>query len=173
MVLANLALMIFTETTSNLLVWSTSLSPRDSFHDFNSENLMSLAKLYPKDFDSGELNELSHHLCLYIADVRSDDRFSNLQTIAELSRILVETRKHLCYPLVYRLLKLVLVLPVATAQVERCFSSMKIVKNYLRNRLNDESLSDDLICYVEKEEMKKVANYPVVDRFMKVRGRKF
>ena len=95
----------FNETTSNLLVWSTALSPRDSFHDFNSENLMSLAKLYPKDFDSGELRDLSHHLRLYIADVQADDRFSNIQTIVELSRILVETRKHLCYPLVYRLLK--------------------------------------------------------------------
>jgi hypothetical protein len=163
----------FNETTSDLLVWSTALSPRESFHDFNLENLMSLAKLYPKDFDSGELRDLSHHLCLYIADVQTDDRFSNIQTIVDLSRILVETRKHLCYPLVYRLLKLVLVLPVATATVERCFSAMKIVKTYLRNRLNDESLSDNLICYVEKEEMKKVTNDPVVDRFMKLRGRKF
>jgi hypothetical protein len=135
--------------------------------------LISLAKLYPKDFDSGELRDLSHHLCLYIADVQTDERFSNIQTIVELSRIMVETRKHLCYPLVYRLLKLVLVLPVATATVERCFSAMKIVKTYLRNRLNDESLSDNLICYVEKEEMKKVTNDPVVDRFMKKRGRKF
>jgi hypothetical protein len=163
----------FTETTSNLLVWSTSLSPRDSFQDFNSENLMSLAKLYPKDFNSGELRDLGHHLCLYIADVKGDERFSNIETIVELSRILVETRKHICYPLVYRLLKLVLVLPVATATVERCFSAMKIVKTYLRNRLNDESLSDNLICYVEKEEMKKVTNDPVVDRFMTLRGRKF
>jgi hypothetical protein len=134
---------------------------------------MSLVKLYPKDFDSGESRDLSDHLCLYIADVQTDERFSNIQTIVELSRIMVETRKHLCYPLVYRLLKLVLVLPVATATVERCFSAMKIVKTYLRNRLNDESLSDNLICYVEKEEMKKVTNDPVVDRFMKKRGRKF
>jgi hypothetical protein len=56
---------------------------------------------------------------------------------------------------------------------ERCFSAMKIVKTYLRNRLNDGSLSDNLICYVEKEEMKKVTNDLVVDRFMKLRGRKF
>ena len=105
--------------------------------------------------------------------MQADERFSNIQTIVELSRILVQTRKHLCYPLVYRLLKLVLVLPVATATVERCFSAMKIVKTYLRNRLNDGSLSDNLICYVEKQEMKKVTNDPVVDRFMKLRGRKF
>jgi hypothetical protein len=38
----------FNETTSDLLVWSTALSPRDSFHDFNLEDLISLAKLYPQ-----------------------------------------------------------------------------------------------------------------------------
>jgi hypothetical protein len=119
---------------------------------------MSLAKLYPKDFDSEDLRDIHHHLCLYIADVQADERFSNIQTIVDLSQILVETIKHLCYPLVYRLLKLVLVLPVATATVERCFSAMKIVKTYLRNRLNDGSSSDNLICYVEKEEIKKVTN---------------
>jgi hypothetical protein len=110
------------------------------------------------NFDSGELRDLSHHRCLYITDVQAYERFSNIQTIVELSQILVETWKHLCYPLVYMLSKLVLVLPVATATVERCFSAMRIVKTYLRNRFNDGSSSDNLICYVEKEEIKKVTN---------------
>ena len=70
------------------------------------------------------------------------------------------------YPLFYQLLKLVIVLPIATATVERCFSAMKLVKTCLRIRLNDDSLSDDLISYVEKEEMKKVTNDQVVEYFM-------
>jgi hypothetical protein len=148
----------FNEISSELLVCSASFSPRDSFHDFNVEKLMSLAKLYPHDFDYGGLRDLSHQLGLYIHDVRDDDRFSNLQTLAELSQKMVETRKHDCYPMVYRLLKLVLVLPVATATIERCFSAMKIVKTHLRNRIGDEHMSNSLICYVEKGEMMKVIN---------------
>jgi hypothetical protein len=66
------------------------------------------------------------------------------------------------------LLKLILVLPVATATVERCFSAMKVVKTYLRNRISDQHLSHMLIGYVEKEEMRKVTNQAVVDRFMKM-----
>jgi membrane-anchored glycerophosphoryl diester phosphodiesterase (GDPDase) len=77
---------------------------------------------------------------------------------------MVEMRKHICYPLVYWLLNLVLVLPVATATVERCFLAMNLVKTYLHNRLNDDSLSDNAIFYVEKEEMKKVTNEQVVDQ---------
>jgi hypothetical protein len=104
---------------------------------------MSLAKLYPYDpydFSSDELRDLSHDLCLYIADVREDARFSNINTIGELSQKMVAVGKHHRYPLVYRLLKLVLVLPVATAIVERCFSRMKIVKTSLSNRMGDQHL---------------------------------
>jgi hypothetical protein len=90
----------FNETSSQLLVCTTSFSPRDSFCDFNVDKLLSLAKFYPHDFDSGDLRDLSHELGLYIFEVR-DDRFSSIQTIAELSQKMVETRKHECYPLVY------------------------------------------------------------------------
>ena len=68
----------FNETSSELLVCSAAFSPRDSFHDFNMEKLMSLAKLYPHDFDSGNLRDLSHELGLYISNVRDDDRFSTM-----------------------------------------------------------------------------------------------
>ena len=145
---------------------------KESFRDFNLEHLMDLAKLYPNDFDDGELRDLKHHLRLYITDVCADDRFSNIETISDLSKKMVETRKHICYPLVYRLLKLTLVLPVATATVERCFSAMKIVKTYLRNRISDDFLRDSLICYVEKCEMGKVTNDAVIHRFQNLRERR-
>jgi hypothetical protein len=45
------------------------------------------------------------------------------------------TDKILRYDIVYKLLKLVLVLPVATAGVERIFSSMNFIKNKLRSKM--------------------------------------
>uniref|UniRef100_A0A8R7QJ84 HAT C-terminal dimerisation domain-containing protein n=1 Tax=Triticum urartu TaxID=4572 RepID=A0A8R7QJ84_TRIUA len=86
---------------------------------------------------------------------------------------MVQTRRHIMYLLFYRLLKLVIVWPIATATVERCFSAMKLIKTCLRNRLNDDSLSDDVICYVEKEQMKKVTNDQVVEYFMARRKRMY
>ena len=133
---------------------------------------MDLASLYPNDFDDGELRDLRNHLRLYVDDVRGDDRFSSINNICELSQKMVDTRKHICYPLVYRLLKLVLVLPVATATVERCFSAMKIVKTYLRNRLSDDALKHNVIYYVEKGELRKVTNEAVIDRFEILKDRR-
>ncbi|KAL7230409.1 hypothetical protein ACSBR2_008819 [Camellia fascicularis] len=58
--------------------------------------------------------------------------------IGDLTRKLVETKKDIVYPLVYLLVKLALILPVATATVERAFSAMKFIKNRLRNRMGDQ-----------------------------------
>ena len=66
---------------------------------------MSLVKLYPDDFSKDDMRDLSHQLHLYIADVRADNRFSNINTIGELSQKMVEIGKHCLYRLVYRLLK--------------------------------------------------------------------
>jgi hypothetical protein len=161
----------FSETSSQLLVCSTAFNPRDSFNDFNVDSLLNLAKLYPDEFSSGDLRDLRHYLCLYIADVREDNRFSNINTISELAQKMVETKKDQCYPMVYKLLKLVLVLPVATATVERCFSGMKLVKTTLSNRMGDAHLSNRLICYLEKEELMKVTNDAVVHCFMNMEGK--
>ena len=48
--------------------------------------MWNLAKLYPDDFSSRDLRDLSHYLGLYIADVREDNRFSNINSISELSQ---------------------------------------------------------------------------------------
>jgi hypothetical protein len=163
----------FNETSSQLLVCLAAFSPRDSFHDFDIEKMMSLAKLYPHDFESENLRDLNHEHGNYIYDVKDDERFSNLGTIDQLSKRMVNTNKYERYPMVYRLLKVVLVLPVATATVERCFTAMKIVKTELRNRIGDIYMSNSLICYVEKEELLKVTNEAVIQRFMTMKPCRF
>ena len=83
----------FSETSSHLLVCSTAFNPRDSFQDLNVKSLINLAKLYPDDFSSRDLSDLSHYPGLYIADVKEDNRFSNINTFSELSQRMVETKK--------------------------------------------------------------------------------
>ena len=51
---------------------------------------------------------------------------------------LVETKKSELYKLMYLLLKLVLLLPVVTASVERVFSMINIVKSNLRTTMGDQ-----------------------------------
>ena len=148
------------------------LSPRSSFSMFNKESLVKLCEFYPHDFDVADKINISGEIDLYYRYVCEHERFANLDGIDELAIAMVETNRHVTYPLVYRLLKLTLTLPVATASVERCFSTMKLVKSYLHNRMGDEFLNVAVICAVEKETLRNVKNDDVINLFQKMRPRR-
>jgi len=71
----------------------------------------------------------------YINDVRNVENFTNLRSLAYLSMMLVKIDNCSRYPIVYKLLKLVLVLPMTTAGVERIFSAMNFMRNNLRTKM--------------------------------------
>ena len=67
--------------------------------------------------------------------MRNDDNFKNLRSLAKLSimlvkRDIVSSR----YDIVYKLLKLVLVLLAATASIERIFSAMNTIKKQAKKQ---------------------------------------
>jgi len=157
----------FVEVNTDLLIYMSSFNPKDSFAAFDKENLMKLTKFYPKDFSVTELRRLSYQLGKFIIDVRGDERFRKVKNIAELSVLLVETDKHAIHTYVYKLLKLVLLLPVATASVERAFSALNFVKNKLRNSMGDQYLNDCLVPFIEKEFFLRVADEDIISRFQK------
>nr|XP_016502888.1 PREDICTED: zinc finger MYM-type protein 1-like [Nicotiana tabacum] len=132
----------FDEVTTNLLHGVACLNPIDSFSSFD----IKMAKLYPDDFDEVNMGALENQLATYIIDIRDiDERFSNLNGLCDLSRKLVQTKKNLNFPLVFCSVKFALLLPVATASIERAFSAMEFIKNDMRNRMNDELLSGCLV----------------------------
>ncbi|PKU61485.1 hypothetical protein MA16_Dca028816 [Dendrobium catenatum] len=108
----------------------------------------------------------------FIVDMRSNDAFMNLKGLGELAQKLVETRKHDIFPLVFSLIKLALILPIATATVERAFSAMKIIKNRLRNRMGDSWMNDCLLTYIEKDIFSCIDNDLIVQRFQKTKTRR-
>ena len=64
--------------------------------------------------------------------MRGDERFREVKSLSKLSVMLVTTKKHIKHDIVYKLLKLVLLLPVATASVHRVYSIMNYEKNKLK-----------------------------------------
>ena len=118
------------------------------------------------------MNQLTFQLKRYISDVSTDEKFSKLKGLAELSMMLVKTEKFHRYDLVYRLLKLVLVLPVATAGVERVFSSMNYIKNKLRSTMGQDFLNDCLITFIEREFFLQVKDEDIITHFQSIKQRK-
>ena len=104
--------------------------------------------------------------------MRSDNRFSKVQGIGDLFKTLVETRKNVLYPLVHLLVKLALILPVATASVERVFSAMNLVKTRLSNRLGDTFLNDGLVTYIEREIFDSIDNVKIIQGYQNMKSRR-
>ena len=71
------------------------------------------------------------------------------------------------FPEMFKLIYIMLTLPVGTATVERSFSQMKIIKTRLRNRLNDTNLKRLMRIAIEGPEMKLVDFDEVLDVFRK------
>jgi len=85
--------------------------------------------------------------------------------IANLCQGLVETEKSTIYPLIDMLIRLILIVPIATTTTNWVFSSMKIAKTRLRNRMEDDFLANYLIVYIEKEISERFKINMIIDDF--------
>ena len=63
------------------------------------------------------------------------------------------------------MITLVLALPVSIAITKRAFSAMNIIKNRLRNKIEDDFLMDSMILYIEKEIVAKFGTESIIDDF--------
>jgi hypothetical protein len=141
----------FDEVNMELLSCMLAFNPSDSFASFDAQKTRRLAEFYPNDIFGTDLLKLELQLDNYIDAMRQDDNFKGLYSIVDLSVKLVETKRYIVYDTVYLLIKLVLLLPVATTSVERVFSTMSLVKTKLRNKMGDRLLDDCLITFIEQD----------------------
>jgi len=163
---------MFDEVNTELLRCMAAFNPANSFSAFDIEKLVNLAKFYPDDFDLEEINQLRFQLRLYIANVRNDENFKNLKSLAELSMMIVKRDMISWYGIVYKLFKLVLVLPVATASVERIFSAMNTIKNKLRSKMGQNFLNNCLTTFIEREFFLQVKDEDIIKYFQAMKEHK-
>ena len=65
-----------------------------------------------------------------------------------------------------------MILPVATASVERVFSAMTYVKSKLRNSMGDQLMNDCLVTFIEKEVFLQISDDMIIDRFKSMKTRR-
>ena len=92
-------------------------------------------------------NELYH----YEHNVVQDPKFKKLKSLSKLYQWLVRIGNSEHYKFVYRIVKLELTLPVSTATTEWTFSTIKFVKTNLRNKMENDFLTESLMSYIEND----------------------
>ncbi|CAH9053645.1 unnamed protein product [Cuscuta epithymum] len=162
----------FSESNTELLSCLACLDPRDKFSNFCESKLLNLAELYSCDFSSVDRMEVKEQLQVWIYEMRTNELFSDIQTIGEVCKKMVELKVHNSFHLIYRLIELTLVLPVATATVERAFSAMNIIKTDLRNKMGDDYLTDCLVCYIDSDVFRSIDNETIMQHFQNMKTRR-
>ena len=163
----------FDEENTERLQCVSCLSPSSSFEDFDVKKLLRMVELYPNDFVDVPEVVVRHQLQNYVRNVWCDPKFAKLKGLSDLCAKLVETKKCNTFDIVYRLLKLALVLPVATASVVHVFSAMKFVKSQLCNKMGDQWLNDPLVTFIERDVLWTINNGVILAHFQKIGNRRF
>lgn len=72
------------------------------------------------------------------------------------------------------LLKIIITTPMSTAEAERCFSTLKRVKTFLRNTMTQDRLNALAMLSMEKRLVNEMAdfNQKVIDRFASLKDRR-
>jgi hypothetical protein len=94
--------------------------------------MQSSGKYYPADFSSQERVQLECQLPHFKIDVCNHPELRELSLLADLTSGLFKTGKSSLYPMVDKLLRLVLTLSILTATVERIFPGIKVMKTCLQ-----------------------------------------
>ena len=113
---------------------------------------------------------MDNQLEIYIHDIQSIEEFLAFRGIGQLVEKMVEMKKNVSYPLVYSLVTLALILLVATATIERAFSTMNIIKNRLRNQIRDQWMNDCLVIYIKKDIFKTIRCEEIMQRFQNMKN---
>lgn len=162
----------FCPETMELLILSNSLVPKDVYKAFDIDNICALVhKFYPLDFSEQDKKILRYHLHFFHLDAVSHPGLNKLSTMSELCEALNTTGKADTHYLVDRLIRLILTLPVSTATTERSFSTMKLIKTRLRNKMEDEFLADSMMLYIEKEIADQFSTDSIIDEFKSKKDR--
>ncbi|XP_021830109.1 uncharacterized protein LOC110770304 [Prunus avium] len=162
----------FSKGTIELLTLSSALDPSNDFKAFKIDDICKLVeKFYPRDFTSKDLRLLRYQLELFESKLHLDI-FQNMSTLFELCQRLTQTIRAQTYYLINRMISLVLTLPVSTVTIERAFSAMKHIKIVLRNKMENEYLTDSLIVYIEKELSMDIDSYSIITYLEKLKERR-
>uniref|UniRef100_H3AVF6 HAT C-terminal dimerisation domain-containing protein n=1 Tax=Latimeria chalumnae TaxID=7897 RepID=H3AVF6_LATCH len=103
----------------------------------------SLARRFLNIIQEGQLEQLQEECFSYECDTDLPDE-DNIEKYWGLVGKLTDISDAKKYPILTKLAKAILVLPHSSANVERLFSQMTLVKTQLRNRLNNDTLEDIL-----------------------------
>jgi len=120
-------------------------------------------------------SDISSDLTSQLLSIKEIISNKNLNSIQALASFILENDFATSYSEVLGTCIIYLTLPVTVATAERSFSKLKIIKNYLRNSIGQERLSNISVLNIEQGRTKDIDIEKIIANFsnMKARRMKF
>ncbi|XP_025203365.1 zinc finger MYM-type protein 1-like [Melanaphis sacchari] len=148
------------------------------FNFLKPESLLRPSEITVKesyDFIQMYQSDISSDLTSQLLSIKEIISNKNLNSIQALASFILENDFATSYSEVLGACIIYLTLPVTVATAERSFSKLKIIKNYLRNSIGQERLSNISVLNIEQSRTKDIDIEKIITNFsnMKARRMKF
>jgi hypothetical protein len=168
----------FSSEACELLSKVPFLDPVNNFESYalNQKEIVGLAAMYTADFREMDLTALKKELTEFVMFTEDEENATVFEPVkSNLKQLSVAFCKHKLvsvFPQLFKLIRLVLSLPISTASTERAFSAMKILKTRLRTTMGDDWLVDLMVIYVERAVAKSLDIKDIANFFMNMSARR-
>lgn len=145
---------------------------------FSSENFVSFNRNFPEDslfqacqaypfVDSSKLRTE-----LEIMYMRED--FRNVACAVDLLEFIIQNNLQKIFSEALKVLKVLTTTPMTTSEAERCFSTLKRIKTFLRSTMSQERLTALAMLSIEKQLVRSIPNFneKVIDKFSQQKDRR-
>jgi Leucine-rich repeat (LRR) protein len=124
-------------------------------------------EIYKNDIN---LKSLKSELPLFIA-FKENNRF-DWDKLSILRKEFINNKLHICFPNIYIAMQIYFSFPVSSAEAERSFSCLRLLKTHLRTTMMESRLSSLALLQIESEFTRDLDLEKLVDKFASVKNRR-
>ena len=125
-------------------------------------SVASILKSYHHDFT----NDLVTEVRSFVREFK--DEIADLHTVSDLLQLMYNNRMMSSFPQFQKLLVLFLTIPVTVASAERSFSKLKLIKTYLRSKMDQSKLTNLAILSIENDVARNHDKTEIIRKFASV-----
>lgn len=124
------------------------------------------------DFIQYYNTDISSDFTRQLLSIKDLIQIKKIKTIKQLAIFIIENDFCTTYSEVLSACIIYLTLPVTVAYAERSFSKLKLIKNYLRNTMGQNRLSNIALLNIEKDKCQDLDMDQIINKFADVKARK-
>ncbi|XP_030267317.1 zinc finger MYM-type protein 1-like isoform X2 [Sparus aurata] len=149
---------------------SATLLQGDKFQQYNSQFPEAALNTTVEAYPLLNKNKLKTELSL----IYSNEEFKNCSGALALYQLFMESNLQDTFSETVALLKILITTPMTTAESERCFSTLKRIKTFLRNTMSQDRLNALAMLSMEKKLIKDIHdfNHRVTEKFASLKERR-